>query len=420
MQHRTEAVVIAAYLVNRSMDFRMANVDTRHFDHPRHRKWWATAMSLGDSYMPAKLDADPELLRKYAALEYTTDDVHRCEKEILDAWRLRAAKAVFSALAKTEYGSIEEMLRDSRAKLDEIEAGGFPCSSQHKSVVVSLLRDWSEGIASKDGVILPMPIEALDRKTGGWRRGKLYLVAAVTSGHKTTFARSAAWRVACAGHRVVFWTMEDSAEDVAARTLASEIEGIDTRTFTTYRDVQLPGGKEAMLSKLTRHMKNPGSVNMYYVDEPNPTIERVLQRISTEAAHGAVMVVLDFLQLIAHTRREFTDAQHWFDVTTKLAAAAKRLNVTILATVQPTQEATKEYYKTGKPITLGDLRGGSAIAQAAYGVMLLNRPIENGIPSSKVIEIDIAKWKNGATGIVTVNIERHRDRIYEASERPSE
>jgi replicative DNA helicase len=138
----------------------------------------------------------------------------------------------------------------------------------------------------------------------------------------------------------------------------------------------------------------------------------VLSVLSAEAARGLSFVGLDFFQLIRADTARIDEVEHWFTTSNALAAAAKRLNLVILASVQPTQSATKEQERNRRFLTKGDLRGGSAIAQAAYGVLLFNRVYdEDGELDRRYLDVDISKWKNADTGTVRVKVDRAKDLI---------
>lgn len=415
-----ERIVLAHYLIRRAADIRAAQVTSEHFFQGQHAVWWSAAENAPQGWTPGDLGIPPDTMALLAAIRPMPRDVTQAENRMVRRWQVvyvqRACRALDDEIKSGSMGKAEEVLDQLRIALSEAEAGGVLEARTHREAGIALFNDWSEAI--KDGTTrnLPMPLPGLQRRLGGWRPGKFYLIGAVTSGHKTTFGRMAAWHLAKQGIPTLFWTMEDSAEEMAARTFAAEIRQVDTRTFTSYEKPQgiTEGDFEDMLRALGKHLDDPASLMLRYLDEPGPKLRRVLARVSSEVARGAKAVVLDFMQLIQADRDDTQETQHWFKVSNALAAMAKRFDIALIATVQPTQLATREQARLKRPLTLGDLRGGSAIAQSAYGVALLNRVWdEEGEWDRRFIDVSIEKWKNADVQTVRFNVERHKDLIRE-------
>jgi replicative DNA helicase len=417
----TERIVLSHYLVRRAADIRDAQVTAEHFFHGKHGVWWETAVSAPQSWTPGDMreaGLDPDTMALLAAIRPSPEEVNRAEKRMVRHWQVtyvqRFCRELSDEIKEGDVDTPDGALDRMRRALADAESGGVVEARTHRDVGIDLFREWSDSLKSDERKTLPMPLRKLNERLLGWQRGKLYLVGAVTSGHKTTFARQAAWHVAKAGYRSLFWPMEDTAEEMAARTFAAEIKQADTRTFTTF---QRPEGITQddfadLIHNLGKHLDSPSSVNLRYLDEGLPKLTRVLGRLSAEAARGLDFAALDFMQLIQPDDPSTHEVQHWFTVANALAAAAKRLNIALVATVQPTQAATREQARNQKPLTLGDLRGGSAIAQSAYGVLLLNRVWdEDGEIDRRYLDVDVAKWKNADPGRMRYNVERSNDVI---------
>jgi replicative DNA helicase len=416
--HEAERMVLAHYLVHRKSDLRDATISSEHFSHGKHQTWWISALTAADGWKPADIGLDADAFAMLASLRPNDSEVKSAENRMVRRWQVRfvvnGCKNLLESVHKAEIEEPEMVISTLRGILGEAEAGGVMEAKVHRDVGAALITEWASAIKNDEVRTLPMPLRGLNERLMGWQRGKLYLVGAVTSNHKTTFARMSSWHVAKAGHRAVFWPMEDTADEMAARTFAAEIKQADTRTFTTFR---APEGitrddMEALYRGVVQHLDSEASLRLRYLDEALPTLSRVLGRISAEAARGVDLIALDFMQLIQPDEPDTNEVQHWFQVSNALAGAAKRLNVAIVVTVQPTQFATREQARHHKPLSLGDLRGGSSIAQSAYGVLLLNRVWdEDGEIDRRCIDVGIAKWKNAHTGDVRFRVEASNDLI---------
>lgn len=414
----SERLVVAHYLVHRRRDIRDSVLQSDHFTHGKLSAWWAAAESSAGDWRPSDLGIDPDAFALMSGIRASDAEVQKAEKRIVRRWQVRfLAKGCQQFLQSIGDGKIEspdDALNEIRALLGEAESGGVVEARTHREVGIALFNDWAQAIKSGEERLLPMPLAGLTKRLTGWQKGKLYLVGAVTSGHKTTFGRMAAWECAEAGHRSLLWPMEDTAQEMASRTFAAKIKQVDTRTFTTFRRPEgiTEGDFTNMLSALGTHLDSEPSKQMRYLDEAMPRLTRVLGRVSAEVAKGLDFAVLDFMQLIQPDDPKMGEVQHWFMVSNALAAMAKRLNIPVLCTVQPTQAATRDQARNKRPLTLGDLRGGSAIAQSAYGVLLFNRVYDDdGELDRRYLDVDVAKWKNADTGGMRFKVERSNDLI---------
>ncbi len=427
-----ERLVVAHYLVHRRRDIRDSTVRSDHFTHGKFAGWWAAAevvsgastiggtgrVAPGQDWRPADLGIDADSFALLSGVRPSDEQVQKAEKRIVRRWQVRylakGCQDLVQQIGQGEIESPEDALNQIRVVLGETEAGGVVEATTHRDVGIELFREWAQAFKTDEQRLLPIPLHGLSYRVTGWQPGKLYLVGAVTSGHKTTFGRMAAWHCAAAGYRSLLWTMEDTAQEMASRTFASQIKQIDTRTFTTFRRPEgiTEGDFQHMLHALSLHLDSKGSKQLRYLEETLPRLSRVMGLVSAECAKGLDFVCLDFMQLIQPDDPRTNETQHWFLVSNALAGMAKRLNVPVVCTVQPTQAATRDQARLKRPLTLGDLRGGSAIAQSAYGVLLFNRVYqEDGEIDRRYLDIEVAKWKNADTGGIRFKVERSNDLI---------
>lgn len=427
-----ERIVVAHYLVRRAADLRDSTVRPEHFVHLQHRNWWEAAMRCvfgsvgadpadprigaaqpGWTASDLKVPAEDQAL--LAGIRATPEQVRAAERRMIRRWQLTATQLRCGTLAeqirKGEIDDADSALSAVRSALHEIESGGAVEAKTHREVGLDLFREWADSLRTGKSHVIAAPLETLARHITGWQKKKLYLVGAVTSGHKTTFGRHAAWHAAKNGdRRVLYWTMEDSADEIAARTIAAEVRQVDTRTFTAFQRPDVPDGDFARLVReVGAHLDHPGSQRLLYLDEGMPRLSRVMSQISAVAAKGLRLVVLDFLQLIQPDNPDTPENTHWFNVGNHLAALAKRLDLPVIACVQPTQLATREAARQQRPVTIGDIRGGSSIAQSAYGVILLQRVYVEGEIDRRVLEVEIVKWKNADLAKWRIGVYRNKD-----------
>ena len=427
---REEWMVIARFLLaDPRPDLRTLLVRPQHFTDPRCRTMLERALAkheAGEKFEPWDLHPDPDVIR-----EVTDSDVwwmqtlgvqiRETQRRIIDRWRVRTLKHELDQMVRRLADNDPVRAIAELEKLVAlVRAGGLPQSREYRDVVRDLMRDWfdhlKENADAKDDdsklrPLIPLPLHALAQRYGGLQPGKTYLIGAVTSAHKTTLARMCWSHAGDVGYRGMFWTMEDECEDVIIRDLAEHSRAVSTQTFTRYELSQdemhqVIGGVEKRASE-----EGPGRLLVY--DEAVPTLSRVVEVIACESARGLDLVVLDFLQLIRPDNSRIDEVQHLFQCVTALSGLAKLLKIALVITVQPTHAATKAHEEFGKPISIGDLRGGSAIAQAAWAVLLLSRPFDREAkrPLRDRIRLSVAKWKHASTGSWQFKVRPDKDLI---------
>lgn len=252
----------------------------------------------------------------------------------------------------------------------------------------------------KAEMTLPMHCRSMQHALGGWRLGRMVMIEAITSGHKTTIARQAAYRLACDhGMPAYVVTIEDPKEDIAARTVAEQSDGgvSVTELMTGKLDQKALG---SMISTVNDIFDKNAP---FFLDHRPLRIGQAVAAIHDAAARGAKMVCLDFFQLLNPDRPGAPkDTSFWEYAAGQLQAAASVAQVALIVTIQPTQEATREAL-AGTPLSIGSMRGGSAIAQACFGVLALDFLYDdNKNRITDKINLTPHKWKSARTGATIV------------------
>jgi replicative DNA helicase len=107
-------------------------------------------------------------------------------------------------------------------------------------------------------------------------------------------------------------------------------------------------------------------------DTPSLSVLDIRARCKRLQAQGGLgMVVVDYLQLIAPTRRKDSRQQEVSDISRDLKILAKELHVPVIALSQLSREVEK---RGDKELMLSDLRDSGAIEQDADVVMLIYQP----------------------------------------------
>lgn len=242
----------------------------------------------------------------------------------------------------------------------------------------------------------------LDFMLGGLRDGDLNILAARPSMGKSALALDIARNVQktlSGRERVAFFSLEMPAKSLGGRGYSSEYH-VDNDCFSVGTN------DDGWLKTLAEIEKNSadfesGSGRMILNDEGGMTPDKI-----RAACHGYQtqgfrlrLVVVDYLQLIRCKAENRT--REIGIISRELKQLAKDFRCPVLALSQLSRDCEK---RGDKRPTLSDLRDSGDIEQDADVVMLLYRE-EYYFPETErrgVAEVNIAKQRNGPTGIVNL------------------
>lgn len=249
---------------------------------------------------------------------------------------------------------------------------------------------------------IPSGFTQLDRKTSGWQRSDLIIVAARPAMGKTAFTLNMARNAAVLGRPVAFFSLEMSATQLATRLISSEAElsqqEIKAGKLEKHQIQQIVT-KSEILRKAPIYIDDTPAINIFQLRAKCRRMKR---------KHNIEMVFIDYLQLMSGMgggggmNRE----QEISRISRSLKTLAKELDIPVIALSQLSREVER---RTVKRPMLSDLRESGAIEQDADQVIFLYRPEyygqdqdEDGNSTKGLCEILIEKNRNGATGRVNL------------------
>lgn len=243
---------------------------------------------------------------------------------------------------------------------------------------------------------IPTGFTDLDRRTAGLQPSDLIIIAGRPGMGKTAFALNIAQHVGVHVRRpVAIFSLEMSKEQLVLRFLCAEarVDSSKLRTgFLSREDWPILTKAASLLSEAP----------IYIDDIPAQSaldIRAKARRLQVELGDLALIIV-DYLQLMQTRGRTESRQQEISGITRSLKALAKELNVPVIALSQLSRAV--EQRKPPKP-QLSDLRESGAIEQDADVVALIYRDEVYSPEDSEekgVAEINIAKQRNGPTGVV--------------------
>ncbi len=257
-----------------------------------------------------------------------------------------------------------------------------------------------------------IPIPVIADKCRHYKFKKFYLIGGLTSNHKTTFGLQSVLHSARAGYGTLAWTLEDDNLEVTERIMAAQS---DHMTLNHFERGRMPEDSEKVYRDLIALGSENEDLPIFQLDK-RMTLGKTIAQISRMVyKHKIRMVVIDFMQLILRDDPRTPETQHLTECAQALANLAKRLDIVIVCIVQLTQDAARRAQDGDAP-RLGDIRGGSAIAQASYGCFMIHRPAPDTakppLPEGQHrLQIWIRKLKRAQLGGVACLVDPAHDRI---------
>lgn len=254
----------------------------------------------------------------------------------------------------------------------------------------------------------------LDKITAGFQRNDLIIVGARPSVGKTAFALNIGQNVATkAEENVAIFSLEMGAEQLVMRMLCAE-GNIDAQRLRTGSLTDEDWGK------LTMAMGSLSNAGIFIDDTPGVRVQDIrskCRRLKQE--HGLGMIIIDYLQLILGSGRSGENRQQEVsEISRSLKQLARELEVPVIALSQLSRGVEQRQDK--RPM-MSDIRESGSIEQDADIVAFLYREdyYDKEAEDKNIIEIIIAKQRNGPTGTVSlafvkeynkfVNLERRFD-----------
>jgi replicative DNA helicase len=452
-----EQALLGAILVNNEAFYRVSDfLNPEHFFEPIHSQIYQLARELvraGKTATPTTLktflDASIDIagltvsqyLARLAAEATTIINAEDYGRLIYDLFIRRSLIQVGEEMVNVAYDapvdfSPRNQIEDAERKLyDLAESGKYDGGFQRFANALTTAIDMAAHAFQRDGQLsgIATGLDDLDRMMGGLQSSDLIILAGRPGMGKTSLATNVAYNVAKAwrgevkpdGHTstvnggvVGFFSLEMSAEQLATRIIAEQTEipsnkirrgNISESDFEKIKDYSIE------LQNLPLYVDETGGISVAQLAARARRLKR--QR-------GLDLLVIDYLQLLSGSTKRSSEnrVQEITEITTKLKALAKELNVPIMALSQLSRQVES---RDDKRPQLSDLRESGSIEQDADVVMFVYReeyyhqmrkPLESNrekfaewlAEADKVhgkAEVIIGKQRHGPTGTVELQFD---------------
>ena len=251
---------------------------------------------------------------------------------------------------------------------------------------------------------LPSGFYDLDSLTQGFQKSDLIIIAGRPSMGKTAFGLNIASNIIKSSKLpILFFSLEMSKEQIMYRLLAME---------TNINQMKLKSGKlyQNDWIKLNKMIKIFSKFPFLIDDTFNLSIQDIRSKIKKIIfeQNQIGLIIIDYIQLMQNSKLKTENrVQELSQITRSLKTLAREFNIPVIALSQLSRNVENRIDK--KPI-LSDLRESGSIEQDADLVILLyrnNYSITTQVEeqTSQVLELIIAKQRNGPTGTVKLKFD---------------
>lgn len=255
----------------------------------------------------------------------------------------------------------------------------------------------------------------LDSLTQGFQKSDLIIIAGRPSMGKTALGLNIASNIIKSSKLpVLFFSLEMSKEQIMYRLLAME---------TNLNQMKLKTGKLSKNDwlKLNKIIKILAKFPLFIDDTFDLSIQDIRSKIKTIIfeQNQIGLIIIDYIQLMQNSKLKTANrVQELSQITRSLKTIAREFNVPIIGLSQLSRNVENRIDK--KPI-LSDLRESGSIEQDADLVLMLYQnklqtPTQNNnsenIRNNNIVEIIIAKHRNGPIGNVKLKFDEQHTKFY--------
>lgn len=326
-------------------------------------------------------------------------------------------KVGFENAIEKALSSLEDLIStEVQAKLEETEIEKSDYFDESVSNKISDLRDYIN--ASKNDKILSTGFNNLDNILGGGLYEGLYIIGAISSLGKTTFAIQIADYLSSQGHDVLYISLEMSRYEIMAKSISrhtfllcenkypkpqygpvSQIGIMQGRLYDGYS----PDQKEIIYNAGENYKKESKRLWIYEVSDDliidnrsntdskkRPDIESLIKN-HQKYTNNYPVVIIDYLQIITPTSDKLTEKQSTDQIVKRLKQISRDFKIPILAI----SSLNRESYKS--PISMQSFKESGGIEYSAdvlLGLQLKNVENKDDGKTNSNFNVEVEKNKD--------------------------
>lgn len=323
----------------------------------------------------------------------------RYQQDMLQNYQIIKAKQLadeFKAEGTTE--SLNEMVEELK-ELSNI-------TSKKENGTQKFVNDFVEMLYSDEPsrtVSTKFPL--MDHKIGGFEPSQLIVIAARPSMGKTGFALNMLWNIAKQGYETSFFSIETTGVNVLQRLLAT-ITGIPLKKIMGIKDLT-PEELTSLTNAMDKILKT--GIN---ISEESSTTTQDIRSQAMKPSDKPQIIFIDYLQLMStDTNTDRRVAVEKLSRDLKIIANETGAVIVVLSQLSRAVESRND-----KRPMLSDMKESGGIEADASMAMLLYRDDyyeqENEDNDKSVVEVNIAKNKDGETGVIKFDYFKTTQRFF--------
>ena len=266
-----------------------------------------------------------------------------------------------------------------------------------------------ESAAAVDGFVTGVPTDFtdFDRLTAGLQPSDLIIIAGRPSMGKTALALNIGYNAAKRTQKgVAVFSLEMSKQQLGVRLLGFDAGINATKLRTGYL-------RDKEWEQLTDSANRLAELPIFIDDSSGISILEMKAKCRRlKKNRDLSLVIVDYLQLIQGRRTAESRQTEISEISRMLKALAKDLNVPVMALSQLNRKV--EDRSTNRP-QLSDLRESGAIEQDADVIVFIykgdSHPSPEGTAYDNIIDIDVAKQRNGPVGTFKLTFQKEITRF---------
>jgi replicative DNA helicase len=324
--------------------------------------------------------------------------------------RLINAAAKINEEAYKEDSETNEVLGEAEKLLFEVSDQNTRTDAEFIGDLLSGTFDRLEQLYENKGSIAGYKtgFPDLDKKTAGFHKSDLIILAARPAMGKTALALNFARNVAAINKKaVLIFSLEMGKEQLINRMLA-DASGVSSFKLET------GGFNSDDFTKISEAMAELAEEQIFIDDKPGLSIMEMRTKARRVAHdHDLGMIVVDYLQLMSGSNKRANDSRvnEVSEISRGLKMIARELNVPVIALSQLSRSVEQ---RQGSNIPmLSDLRESGSIEQDADIVMFIYREDYYNPETERqnITDLILAKHRRGATGSIELYFDKERVRF---------
>lgn len=345
------------------------------------------AILLNDAiYAEAHLDSLILQLKENFIINKAKDYSYRLSTEV--------AEQSFAGIV----GIVEEL--NNFIKGAATMGSGTRTMAQIISDCISNMMKRKENYERGEPIGIPSCLKGLDFKIGGFKGNQLIVLAARPGMGKTSFAVHLARKAAQQNYHCLFFSLEMSDTQIGDKIILSQTS-VDV---DRYKNGSLYDSEIIEINNVSNELKK---LQIEIDDKASATIQYIESVATVKHKLGLCdAIYVDYIGLIGNESKLNVREQYIADVSRRLKALSKQLDIPVFILAQLNREVEK---RGDKMPQMSDLRESGAIEQDADIIIFIMRPEKYNLTLNDLSDYGIDNYVSDLKGITIFNIEKNRE-----------